>query len=1478
MRDKIMKNFRMKHIGMLFAFVFLFGLIGFTAVGTVSTITTYADEEEDYPSFSKMSEAAAEYLSKMLAPSSSGSGKVAHLTNTDSTNWANLGGMVGYIDQDSSVGQWLTSWLTTASSKIGYTTYNGIMDEYGTPKSGIYYYVQYGAALKAMGLDSTGTEGGGKLLRTVSGFSLYVLYSLSGFVPTMFKVAIQALSALNPFQVFSVRGMTNILKPTSTVTSGVMYNIGIAMTDFYSTLAEYGWTICAPIFLAALILEIYLFKKTKPSSAVKKFIIRICAIGMGIPLLGATYTQMLNMLEMSLDAGNSASTLVVSSILVDFENWAKNYRLDWISSSNLSVNCDSSDGTIALSSSSIYNQRKICYDINKQVNGELGLATYTGIGSVSSVTGALNWNTNLYNNAQSAATKSFEACQSLIKRYWDCDTYTAADWESLVKSAVSKSSDAGRDGIEAEMKASDTEEEVEKYTHMFTAANIDSTSVSGLQQRTANIWGLGAIKCTQGTESDGIATYAYSDGGFHVGDSLAHMGYNVCGGASGGLSHMSLYNYLNTSFGSGSLTMYSTTDSTSLFTREQHRSVNLIGGNGFLSIAYWLNAVTLLLSFTVIGFVYAIGMLFYIISRSIRMLTSIPGMLLGSIKSFGKVIVYTICMILQVLVTMIMYEITTMMLYQVNSIITVPIAQAVNTSATITIGNTILNVPSASVGLLTVLLVLGSVMQIIFVIFAIKERKTILKGFNEAAEQIIDKLLDTNAAADNSATMAQKAAGALGALGGAYAGAKLAGGGSGSKKKAEKGDSLEDTANPEDESAGTGGGDETPDATGSGGDSDGTGSGGIEGEEAAMKAEQKQLEDKSSDQKKVEEKKDSDSSDHKDAESSDSDSSDSQEASAGEDGADGSDGDGGSDSDDGESNEPATDEDIAAEAAGADSLADMSDTSGGDKDSSDGDSGDSDSAGSTEGGSSASDGKAELAAAESSHGGAPSGSADGKSTAAGEAGKAAANERKAKAQDAANKASAEAGKNNAGSQQQQAGAKAPQASADQKQGGHSASYQQAKAQAEARKAQAQSTLNKANAEAGKNNVGGQPQTGGTKPVSPAGSSNSNSSSSSSNNSGSNNSGSQQQQASMARQVMGTMAASAIASGVATALGADEATAAKAGQMASMGAMSAQIANMNNNNNNGGGTASNNGTSNAPATGGSATSAPAQNSSTGGSSGTMAPKGSTGGGTSAPAPVRTGGSTAPAGRGGSSVAASAATPGGKAPVINSSGGQAVVNSSASSSLVSNGGATNVNVQANGGQKSSQQNAPAPGAPMTAKVGNSGPVGNSAPQQQSGHNTTSTGNSSGVGMDQSGLSGGMTAEEAAEIAQINREAMQLEKQARMALRSKSAIGRTVNSIQAAPGVAANTVKTGVGTAVNTVKTGVNNTVTGVKTTVNNVTTNVTGAVNDVKSYSQSSARSKAMKQQTRELDQYVKYEAKKAKRIEKASKGVKGDYIQ
>lgn len=922
---KIKNVFKLHNLGIFCAFAILFGVIGCTAVGAIDTVRVVAkdgDDAADSTSFADMSQAAAEYLSYSISPDNKDH-KVKKLPIADAKHdWANTGSVVGYIEQGSEFA-WLTSWLTTASSSTGYSTYAGLTDDNGNQNDTVLRYVEYGAMLNALGLDSTGTESAGKLTRALGGWSMYALYTLSGFIPAMFQVAIKALKTLNPFQVFSVSGITNIIKPLSgSDTSSPMYSLGVAMADFYSTLAEYGWTICAPIFLGGLILELYLFHKTKPSSAVKKFIIRICAIGMGIPLLGATYTEILNMMDHSLDSSNSASTQVVSSIFVDFQDWAEKYRLDWLPDTSAGIYADPSSGTLKPYDGTYYSIRTYCYEINSKVNDGLGISSSDVYGA-SDVPSALKWNTNLYASNHVQSKSAFQACQGMLKSYAQASTYTAADWETKVKSWVSQQPDDTVVNYGNLFKTTSTKDGFQGSSKTMVNATVGSGDDYGIDASVGNPWGNGHMTCS----SDGSGADKHFKYSNDLTVDLGGKGYQI--DKQGGLSTMSLYNYLNTGFNNGNLVLYSLSESTSLFTREQHYSVNMVG-NGFMALMYWLNAATLLISFIVIGFVYALGMIFYVISRSIRMLTSIPGMLLGSVKAFGKVIVYTISMIVQVLVTLIMYEVVTAMLFQVNTVITVPLSNTLgDVGSTLMVGSTAIPA-TAGTALLDGLLLLGSVAQLLFSFFAIKERRTVLKGFNEATEQVISKLLDTNASVDNSASLAQKAAGGIaGAAGMAYAANHAAG--NKSDKNAEKGDTLEDTKGA-DGSVGTGGSDETPDATGSGGDNDGTGNG-IEGDTSD---EAKKLEtDKDSDKEhdKLEDKHSGESNE----EGSDGDS--------GEDGHDGEseDGSDGESSEDGEASGPATDEEIAAEAENADSLSEMSDTS----DSSDADS-DSSSTGSGE--------------------------------------------------------------------------------------------------------------------------------------------------------------------------------------------------------------------------------------------------------------------------------------------------------------------------------------------------------------------------------------------------------------------------------------------------------------------------------------------------------------------------------------------------
>jgi hypothetical protein len=62
-------------------------------------------------------------------------------------------------------------------------------------------------------------------------------------------------------------------------------------------------------------------------SAIKKLIIRVVFIGVGLPLLGSMYTGVLDKFDDSLLGQHAGPTRVVLSTYVDFEAWMMNDRL-----------------------------------------------------------------------------------------------------------------------------------------------------------------------------------------------------------------------------------------------------------------------------------------------------------------------------------------------------------------------------------------------------------------------------------------------------------------------------------------------------------------------------------------------------------------------------------------------------------------------------------------------------------------------------------------------------------------------------------------------------------------------------------------------------------------------------------------------------------------------------------------------------------------------------------------------------------------------------------------------------------------------------------------------------------------------------------------------------------------------------------------------------------------------------------------------
>ena len=91
-----------------------------------------------------------------------------------------------------------------------------------------------------------------------------------------------------------------------------------------------------------------------------------------------------------------------------------------------------------------------------------------------------------------------------------------------------------------------------------------------------------------------------------------------------------------------------------MYTRDAHMSVNLVG-SGFTHFMYWVNAFCTLLAYTIVGWFYAMAMLFGNIKRGVILLTKIPFVFMGAVRAIAQCISYVFLMIIESIATIFLY-------------------------------------------------------------------------------------------------------------------------------------------------------------------------------------------------------------------------------------------------------------------------------------------------------------------------------------------------------------------------------------------------------------------------------------------------------------------------------------------------------------------------------------------------------------------------------------------------------------------------------------------------------------------------------------------------------------------------------------------------------------------------------------------------------------------------------------------------------
>ncbi|PZU04649.1 MAG: hypothetical protein DI630_00605 [Gordonia sp. (in: high G+C Gram-positive bacteria)] len=769
------------------------------------------------------------------------------------------GSFVGSPDRSK---QESTDWLFSAAdaaniSSVNYSAFHRDAPEEsetngqsaGSVDTGVEGYLLYGALLSGMGFDTVmAADGGAASGRNLSGLMMMAGYAGAGFVDVAFDSVLSVLQWTNPFR-FMVDAVSKNTDETFTAgmegsaqePPGAFDGLREFFGTVYDAMVKLGWMVTIPMFIAMTVAGMLLLRKFDSGSKMKALIIRIAFLVVGLPLLGTSYTAGLDAMKgASEDAANAQATKVVLSTYVDFEAWVNGPRLQPPTNDQSNGQFYWNEDNDAPNGATAAVARKLALNINasnrpmwasfsdSQINknGSEGNDTTwassvrgPGSGVAAGAAGDSNESTEV------SDPKVFTMTMELLNKFRNGDTVSAGGFESSIKAGLIDAMDTYK-GQPAEQEARDTIASwFQDLSSPEALGSMTGAEVTALNNPLIDVAEDASFKAARDANPD------YSIMTFTRGDSSAECTNSTVvtrdwdGKADSdartkcNMSPLAMYNYLNTSFGPTSMDVYTPGQTTSSWAREAHASVTAIG-TGPAQFMYWFSAMTMLLSFTIIGLAYAMMMMISSIKRGIQLLGSVPFATLGFVAGIAKCVIYTAAMFLEILGTIFIYKVVQELIVVIPTILERPLADRLSdgvSESTQVAGATgaaaVLSLAGED-NLHTVVLIITAVSSaglIMFTMMALKIRRSLLDGVDQAVTRLVNKFMDTQV----SGGMEPAPAGALRqgvARGGGMAATSVLMGGGG----IGGGD-------------GGGGGDIGGDADGTGPDGGGTGTPGVPG-------------------------------------------------------------------------------------------------------------------------------------------------------------------------------------------------------------------------------------------------------------------------------------------------------------------------------------------------------------------------------------------------------------------------------------------------------------------------------------------------------------------------------------------------------------------------------------------------------------------------------------------------------------------------
>lgn len=660
---------------------------------------------------------------------------------------ANVGAFMGYVDKDYPI------WDFT--NNIAQTTMGTQSRSYTVPSNNqaVAAYLQYGHALQSLGLDTVSSNqfdfmAIGRMFLGYLSMAVYV----GALVPQVaFSITINVMKALNPFNWM----VSEAIGGGETVPA--LAGVKGFVTDLYNVFAGMGLYVATLILAVGIGMSVLFWRKSNNvGSHFKKFIIRLVFIAAGLPFLGMTYTAALNNAADSFAASAPMANKAVAVTFVDFAAWAEKNNLALPEGTTIKVNGNGSgSGSGAVDMGGTAAPQTFALKIN-QASGSL---VDGGDTDASNLTDNL---TSSHYSGNGQLGKILEVFD-LLNRFANSTRYTAGAYETYVKTISGGKMTEG-------LKVTGNKDKYAAVNNILSpnadASKLDNKDTSFMSDGTPSTFSVsmsgGSIIYTGHGKISKYAPGSVSRKFENLASSLdkKRLGSraNAFGGATssgtGGLSTISMYNYLTTKFADDTVTNYSSTKLASDYVLDTHHSVSLVGG-GVMGIVYWLNMVSILSFIAVVGTVYAFGLIGGSVKRGIKMVTSIPFAAVGSVRAISKIVGITVSMIVQIYGTLIVYNLVVELFIASQQIFLTPLLTGFNNgnvSAAIIPGMTAdyNGVTAAVTGMaLPIVAFIMSIVNIVITIKAVKLRKTLVKSMDEAMAGWVDRFFNSDSARNN---------------------------------------------------------------------------------------------------------------------------------------------------------------------------------------------------------------------------------------------------------------------------------------------------------------------------------------------------------------------------------------------------------------------------------------------------------------------------------------------------------------------------------------------------------------------------------------------------------------------------------------------------------------------------------------------------------------------------------------------------------